>query len=346
MENRVALDVLVIGAGLAGLTAARELTQAGYAVRILEKSAGVSGRAATKRLESGTIADFGAPFFTIRNDAFKAFVKTLELKGTVHIWQHGMKTWRSGSLEGTADGYPRYVAAQGISTIGKALRDGESHESPLDIVQNAMVSAIWSNHLGYRAVLENGEIHTARAVLINTPTPQAIALTKSVIEPKTNLALEQVEFVPCWALIVSLKTAPNVDWNALKLEHPVLSLISLEHSKRGGAPTLLLHANAEWSTQNLERSPQSVTDAMLQAAQEVLGEVLEPTQTKPHRWRYAQATKPHLGAYVAQDTLVFCGDWCAPAGSARIETAFESGLASAAYLIKQLEQPLETILAA
>jgi renalase len=343
VENRVVLDVLIIGAGLAGLTAARELTRAGYAVRILEKSAGVSGRAATKRLESGAIADFGAPFFTVRNDAFRAFVQTLEHNKIVHVWQNGMKTWRSGNLEGSPDGYPRYVATQGISAIGKALRNGESHQAPLDIVQNAMVSAIWSNHLGYRAVLENGDIHTARAVLVNTPAPQAMTLTKSVIEPKTNLALEQVEFAPCWALIVSLKNAPNVDWNVLKLEHPVLSLISLEHSKRGGAPILLLHANAEWSTQNLERSPQSVADLMIQAAQEVLGEVLEPNQTKPHRWRYAQATKPHLGAYVAQDNLVFCGDWCAPAGSARIETAFESGLASAEYLIKQLGQPLELL---
>ena len=41
-------DVAIIGAGLAGLTCAQQLHQAGYRVVIVEKSRGVGGRVATR----------------------------------------------------------------------------------------------------------------------------------------------------------------------------------------------------------------------------------------------------------------------------------------------------------
>jgi renalase len=345
VEKRTATDVLIVGAGLAGLTAARNLTRAGYSVRILEKSRGVAGRAATKRLANGTLADYGAPFFTVRNEPLRSFMQTLERQNLVHIWQYGMQNWITGSLEGSPDGYPRYVAKNGITTLGKFLRDGEPFEAPLEIIPNALVSAVWSNHFGYRTVLENGDIHTARAVLVNTPAPQALALTRATLESQTYLALERVKFVPCWAMILSLKAAPKVNWQALRLQHPVLSWVSLEHSKRGGEAVMVIHANSQWSAEHLESSPHLIQAPLLEVIAEIVGHKLEVTESIVHRWRYAQAVQPHPKAFIAQENLVFCGDWCAPNGNARIETAFESGLAAAKYLAKQLEQPLEQILA-
>ncbi|MBB6097351.1 monoamine oxidase [Deinobacterium chartae] len=52
-------DVLVIGAGLAGLTAARELTRSGYRVRVLEARGRVGGRTLTLEV-GGERVDFGA----------------------------------------------------------------------------------------------------------------------------------------------------------------------------------------------------------------------------------------------------------------------------------------------
>ena len=345
MEKPTAIDVLIVGAGLAGLAAGRSLTRAGFSVRILEKSRGVAGRAATKRLASGAIADYGAPFFTVRNEPLRSFIQTLEPQNLIHVWQYGLQNWDCGILEGSSDGYPRYVAKGGITTLGKVLRDGEASEAPLEIIQNALVSAVWNNHFGYRAVLENGDIHTARAVLVNTPAPQALALTRAILESQTYLALEQVRFAPCWAMILALKTPPILSWQALRLQHPILSWISLEQTKRGGEAVLVVHANPQWSGDNLESSPHLIEAPLMQAVEEILGQKLEVTETIVHRWRYAQAIQPHTDTFIAQDNLVFCGDWCAPNGNARIETAFESGWAAAKHLTKQLEQPLEMILA-
>ena len=56
MTERIA----IIGAGLAGLSAARALTAAGHTPVVFEKSRGLGGRLATRRTEFGPI-DHGAP---------------------------------------------------------------------------------------------------------------------------------------------------------------------------------------------------------------------------------------------------------------------------------------------
>ena len=325
------VDVLIVGAGLAGLTAARALTQAGFTVQVLEKSRGVAGRAATKRLANGALADYGAPFFTVRNQPFRHFIEPLESQGLVQVWQHGMQTWQSGQIQNN-DGHPRYSLAAGMTTLGKALRD----ENPrLEIIQNALVKTILEQH---QVVLEDGQIYQARAILVNTPAPQALALTKAILEPLIRLALERVEFVPCWALIVALKEVPAVAWKSLRLEeHPILSWVSLEHTKRAGEPVLVAHAKPQWSVDHLEQDSQAVIGQLLVAIKELFARPLETAEIVAHRWRYAQATKPCPATFLAQKNLVFCGDWCAPDGNARIESAFESGLAAAGYLKNRLE---------
>lgn len=54
--------VAVVGAGIAGITAARTLAQAGWQVTVFEKSRGAGGRMATRRTAFGGF-DHGAQFF-------------------------------------------------------------------------------------------------------------------------------------------------------------------------------------------------------------------------------------------------------------------------------------------
>ena len=52
-------DVLIVGAGYAGLTAARELTRAGKTVLVLEARNRVGGRVWTERFADGAYVDWG-----------------------------------------------------------------------------------------------------------------------------------------------------------------------------------------------------------------------------------------------------------------------------------------------
>ena len=52
-------DIAVIGAGIAGLVCAQQLSQAGYSVVVVEKSRGLGGRLATRRLHGILVRSWG-----------------------------------------------------------------------------------------------------------------------------------------------------------------------------------------------------------------------------------------------------------------------------------------------
>jgi len=71
------VDVCVIGAGLAGLTAARELRKRGLKVHVVEADKRVGGRVWTVPTKSGTTANFGATFVGPGQDKIVALAREL-----------------------------------------------------------------------------------------------------------------------------------------------------------------------------------------------------------------------------------------------------------------------------
>ena len=82
------MDVVVIGAGMSGLVAARELVAAGARVRVIDKGRSVGGRLATRRIGDARL-DHGAQFFTVRTPAFQQRVDDWLDRGLVRVWTHG-----------------------------------------------------------------------------------------------------------------------------------------------------------------------------------------------------------------------------------------------------------------
>jgi monoamine oxidase len=68
-EPRLEADVIVVGAGLAGLTATRELRAAGWTVRLLEARERVGGRLKGYSLGGGQVADLGGEYFGDKSTA-------------------------------------------------------------------------------------------------------------------------------------------------------------------------------------------------------------------------------------------------------------------------------------
>ena len=79
------LPVIIIGAGIAGLAAARSLSAANIPAILLDKGRGVGGRMATRR--SGDAAfDHGAQFFSAKTPEFQRVVEETLQPEVVSLW--------------------------------------------------------------------------------------------------------------------------------------------------------------------------------------------------------------------------------------------------------------------
>jgi monoamine oxidase len=104
----------VVGAGLAGLTAAHELRQAGAEVVVLEARDRVGGRVWSRRLENGALVEMGAEFVLPGNTAVRELAAGLGLG----LWDKGMRYgWREprGGLGTTADELEAVAGAVGAA---------------------------------------------------------------------------------------------------------------------------------------------------------------------------------------------------------------------------------------
>ncbi|SEJ38771.1 hypothetical protein SAMN04488058_10759 [Deinococcus reticulitermitis] len=326
MTDLPTTELLVIGAGLGGLACAADVQRAGEQVRVLDKARGVSGRAATRRVtlpgEAGGEArlDHGARFFTARSERLRQLAGALELP----VWALGFPTWEGGRITPEAGAHPRYVPADGLSALGKALARG------LDVRTGQTVTRLEKEGGGWTAHTAEGEAFRAARVVLNLPAPQAAALASGV--PELQGALAAVEYQPCWTVGAVLEAdLPGAEWPALRVAgHPVIDWVAREHTKRppGHPPALIVQAHGEWSRAHLEAEKPTVEAALLAAVREVTGTELRPRVTFAHRWRYAQPTRRVLAPHFwdAGHGLGACGDGFTPdPHGSRVEAALLSG---------------------
>ncbi len=85
-------DVCVVGAGLAGLTAARELTRRGRSVVVLEARDRVGGRTLNHPIGGGEIAEAGGQFVGPTQDRVLALATALKV-GTFPTWNTGKNVY-------------------------------------------------------------------------------------------------------------------------------------------------------------------------------------------------------------------------------------------------------------
>ena len=334
--------IAIIGAGMAGISCARHLAQAGHHVTVLEKSRGVGGRMATRDTPFGTF-DHGAQYFTVRDPRFEQALQTDP--ALCRPWSaNAVQVLNAQGIAEESPPRPRephWVATPGMNALLRAWA------APLTQANNLVLQtrvnaiepdALNKNQWQLRTTGAEDSTHVYSgfdAVVVAIPSPQAQTLLATA--PQASQMLEkiaQVTVAPSWTLMLAFPQAmqPKLQtlgpqWNAARSTHHRIAWLARENSKpgRGAIERWTVQASAEWSQEHINDDDVRVQAKLAKAFAEVTGIHAEPAHTDLHRWLYAKTVQPLGRSHVwdAATGIGVCGDWCL---GSRVENAFVSGL--------------------
>lgn len=350
-------DVLILGAGLSGLKAARDLHAAGRRVLVLDKGRGVSGRASTRRWD-GVPVDHGAQFFTARSEAFRAQVADWMAREVCFEWAKGFHQWdeKSGLMPPDADkeaGHPRHACRAGMSALGKDLAAGLEKDSVRTGAR--AVGFEWTGG-HWRVRTEDGGTAEAHRLVSTLPTPQALALleasgdagTHDALDPFVLSKLRAVEMAPSLAVLLR-GDVPAPEWQGVQLRDKTVTWIGADSDKRepsvtpDGKRVFVLHGSGPFSREWQDRSLEEAADQMVTRAGEIVGDwITKLPERQVHRWRYSSV--PHglendaylrngeYGEAGERPPLYFAGDTFM---GSKVEGAWSSGRAVAGAILAE-----------
>ena len=219
-------EVVVLGAGMAGIACARALADAGRDVLVLDKGRGLGGRMASRRTERGPL-DHGAPWLEASGPRFRAVVGAMVASGHAAPWRgaHVGLPGMSGSLGAMAEGIERRSSWEAREV---RRRDG-----------------------GWLLRSDDDAVE-AREVVSTVPLPQA----RTLLGAEIGSALDGASMLPCWTLLAFVegglgRPGEDVAW------------LSDEGSKPGRpSGGVVLQATAAWTAPRLEMDRAEACEAL------------------------------------------------------------------------------------
>jgi renalase len=317
-EGMTERSCLIVGAGIAGLAAARTLQDAAWKVTVVDKGRGVGGRMATRRIDSSNF-DHGAQFFTARDERFRARVKLWETEGVVREWH----TSEAGDV--------RYCGVHGMSAVPKHIaRD-------LDVHTSTRIVHIEPADGGWIAEDEAGSRFEAGVLMLSAPAEQTLALCepfRPLLGRRLVQSLQSIHFDPCYALMLLLEEPAQLEPPGIEKFEDTDVIAIADNVQKGiseGLGALTIHASSRFTIEHWDDEPQTVARLLTAAAASWIKSPVRKWEL--HRWRYSHPVRPGESRFLSARCpapLYFTGDGF---GGPRVEGAFLSGLEAAEHLL-------------
>ncbi|MBL6622167.1 MAG: FAD-dependent oxidoreductase [Alphaproteobacteria bacterium] len=313
-------EFLVLGAGMAGLAAARCLQEAGREVLVLDKGRRIGGRCATRRI-AGFSFDHGAQYVTARGPDFASLCEAARQAGLLAEWVS--------------------PAGKNVLSGRQAMRDLPGFLGQgLTIRQEVEITRIHREAGRYHLFAGQQLVARAEKLVLSAPAPQTAGLLDGLSD-RLAASARLARYDPCWTVLLGfVQPAFPPDGAAEDADGPVSWA---RWQSRDGRCSLVLQAGPDWSRQWLEAPAEQVTDTIWQAFR---GRAVQekaaapsgwlnasPAYAAAHRWLYARLARavPEEAPRLSADkSLCLAGDWLA---GPRVEAAWQSGRQAATALL-------------
>lgn len=314
------MRIVIIGAGLAGLSCGRALAAAGRDVRLIDKGRGPAGRLASRRIATPhgeAVLDMGTQSFTARGPDFAAEVRRWAGAGVVAAWSPA--------------GPDAVVGVPAMNAVVRHLaRD-------LLIDWTTRATGLARERDAWTVMTETGPPLQADVVIVALPAEQTADLLQGVA-PDIAARARTAPSEPCWTGLFTFAGPVDLPDVVRGAPGSPIDVAVRNRAKPGrdGPASWVVHATAAWSRTHLEGEPDAAAALLLEALQTAAAAPLPVHLTcSAHRWRYARSGGEDAGRlWDAAQGLGVCGDWC---GGGDVEGAWRSGVRLAATIVADVD---------
>ncbi len=345
-------DVAIIGTGLSGVTCGRQLQAAGLRVCLLDKSRGLGGRMATRRVsghsKNDLRIDHGLRYWEPQSEGLQALTNELAAAKVLKPWSASFyEIQQVGVTTPVETSGPRYVAEMGMSAIAKYLT--KNFTPGENLLTNHRAVSLRYQDGGWQIECEEGQVVKAKKCAIAIPAPQAAELLQNSDTPEDHSEtidhLKAVTYLPCLTAMAGYHSRYSSQmgeldpkgWAVTDLVGTSTDWIALDSSKRSapGPPVIVIHSKVNFAKQYIDSGDlQPAASVLLRAnARKFADWIAQPEWFQIHRWRYAYIENPYPASVLnASEALACGGDWCVPPNQQSstlqpIDQAYLSGIA-------------------
>ncbi|MEL6877294.1 MAG: FAD-dependent oxidoreductase [Pseudomonadota bacterium] len=301
--------IAIIGAGMAGLACATQLSAAGKRVALFDKGRGPGGRMAARRSEIAgkTVGfDHGAQYFTVRDLAFKQVVRAWHKLGVVAPWP--------------AAGDEVWVGLPGMNGPIRAMA------SKLDVRWGTRIETVeWVEGEQCWELTFDGGRERFSGFVCAVPAEQAGDLLSNAA-PEFSASARAIKSDPCWAVMAAFAEPLSLG-DVVRSRDGAIAWAARNSAKpaRAGEECWVLHASPTRSGEVIDLPKEEAAQVLLADFFDQTGIApIEPIHLASHRWLYAkpEITSPQVFLWDANIRAGVCGDWLV---EARVEGAWLSG---------------------
>ncbi|MBN8445617.1 MAG: NAD(P)-binding protein [Gammaproteobacteria bacterium] len=320
------MKVAIIGAGMAGASAAAWLVAAGAEVEVFDKGRSVGGRMSSKRLDEQHYLDMGAQYFTARDPAFTALVADWQNAGVVAPWSFTPYVFND-KLQISADQERRFVGVPSMQQPIKQLL------ADVAVTTSCRIQSIYQDEQSsWHLSAEDGrEFSGFTHVLVTTPPVQAAALVQEF--PELRNLIPDTILRPCWAVVLTVKSSQTEDFESI---HPAKGIFVQTGSvrwacqlqdkpERAATTRWLVHFSAEFTKAHLTESLETLAGIAVTELERILSCSIEISESICHRWLFATVDAEQQSPGILNITelpIWLAGDW---SFGGRIENAWLAG---------------------